>query len=291
MGFSIKELETLSGVKAHTIRIWEQRYNFLKPSRTSTNIRSYSNEELRTLLTVALLNKHGYKISRIDTMMPEQRNREVLSLSADEAQNEHLVNQMIGCMIELDVRQFEAILNETVQRVGIEVTITSIIFSFLEKIGILWQTGRINPAHEHIVSNMIRQKLVAAIEALPVPESERPLLLLLLPEDEHHELGLLFVYYLVKRRGIASLYLGANVPLKDAKYVVSLKQPEHTYIHLSTTSAKPIFQKYLQGLSAASPSCKIIVSGQIVEGLKKNTHPSVVLLQSLSHVITYISTL
>src|SRR5688572_19289611 len=148
MAFSIKELESLSGIKAHTIRIWEQRYNFIKPSRTATNIRTYSNEELKTILTVALLNKHGYKISRIDTMLPEQRSKEVLGLNTEEAQNEHQVNELIGCMIDLNIRQFETLLNECIQRIGIEATIKTIIFSFLEKIGILWQTGRINPAHE-----------------------------------------------------------------------------------------------------------------------------------------------
>src|SRR6476620_4867781 len=116
MGFTIKELETLSGIKAHTIRIWEQRYHFLKPSRTATNIRTYSNEELKTILTVALLNKHGYKISRIDTMAPEQRDKEALSLSTEDAQSEHLVNELIGCMIDLDIRRFEDLLNNCIQR-------------------------------------------------------------------------------------------------------------------------------------------------------------------------------
>src|SRR5688572_30624144 len=147
MGFTIKELEALSGIKAHTIRIWEHRYHFLKPSRTATNIRTYSNEELKTILTVALLNKHGYKISRIDTMLPELRNKEVLNLSSEEAQNEYLVNALISAMIDLDIRRFENILNDYIQHAGVEVTIKTIIFSFLEKIGILWQTGRINPAH------------------------------------------------------------------------------------------------------------------------------------------------
>jgi DNA-binding transcriptional MerR regulator/methylmalonyl-CoA mutase cobalamin-binding subunit len=291
MGFTIKELETLSGIKAHTIRIWEQRYNFLRPSRTATNIRTYSNEELKTILTVALLNKHGYKISRIDTMPPEQRDKEVLSLSAEEAQNEYLVNELISCMIDLNIRQFETLLNECIQRVGIEATIKSIIFSFLEKIGILWQTGRINPAHEHIVSNIIRQKLVAAIEGLPFPQQEKPLLLLLLPEDEHHELGLLFVYYLLKQKGLSVIYLGANVPLKDAQYVAQLKHPDHIYIHLTSTPSKVSFQKFLQGLSNANPRSKVVLSGYIAESLKKGTNEQLLLLQSLTEVTAYISSL
>ena len=289
MGFTIKELETLSGIKAHTIRIWEQRYNFLKPSRTATNIRTYSNEELKTILTVALLNKHGYKISKIDTMAPEQRYQEVLSLSTEEAQNEHIVNELIGCMIDLDIRRFESLLNECIQRVGIETSIKTIIFSFLEKIGILWQTGRINPAHEHIVSNIIRQKLVAAIEAIPFPQQDKPLFLLLLPEDEHHELGLLFVYYLLKQKSLPVIYLGANVPLKDAQYVIRLKLPEYIYIHLTVTPSKASFQKFLQGVASANPAGKVVLSGQMVESVKKDANGQLLPLQTLSQVITYIT--
>jgi len=112
MSFTIKELEALSGIKAHTIRIWEQRYHFLKPSRTETNIRRYSNEELKTLLTVALLNKYGYKISKIDSMTHEERKKAVLDLSPEEAYNERLVNKMIGYMIDMRNIEFEKILND-----------------------------------------------------------------------------------------------------------------------------------------------------------------------------------
>src|SRR5919205_667492 len=155
MSFTIKELKSLSGIKAHTIRIWEQRYNFLKPSRTVTNIRTYSSEELKTLLTVALLNKYGYKISHIDEMSVQQRNTEALQLQQAEAQNELVVNQLVTCMIELDIHQFELILSECIQKSGLHHTIHTIVFYFLEKIGILWQTDHINPAHEHLVSNII----------------------------------------------------------------------------------------------------------------------------------------
>jgi DNA-binding transcriptional MerR regulator/methylmalonyl-CoA mutase cobalamin-binding subunit len=291
MGFTIKELETLSGIKAHTIRIWEQRYNFLKPSRTATNIRTYSNDELKTLLTVALLNKHGYKISKIDTMLPEHRHAEVLNLPIQEAQDELLVNELINCMIDLDSTKFEIILNECIQKVGIEAAIRTIVFTFLEKIGILWQTGRINPAHEHIVSNIIRQKLVAAIESLPMAKVERPLILLLLPEDEHHELGLLFVSYLLKQRGIPVIYLGANVPLKDAQYVIKLKTPQFIYIHLSSSLPKASFQKFLHGLLSAGQNSKLVLSGHVIDGLRKNNNHQITLLQTLSQVLTYISTI
>ena len=287
MGFTIKELETLSGIKSHTIRIWEQRYRFLKPERTATNIRTYSNEELKTLLTVALLNKYGYKISRIDAMAPEQRQQEVLHLPTGQAYDEALVNSLIGTMIDMDIRGFEALLNRQVADRGINDTITSIVFHFLQKIGILWQTGRINPAHEHLVSNIIRQKLVAAIEELPLATNEQPLFLLLLPEDEHHELGLLYVFYLLRSKGLPVLYLGASVPLKDAQYVIQLKAPAYIYLHLTTSPSKAALKKYLQGLCEAE-HCTVLISGNVAETITPSS-PSLMPLRSLGDVVSYIA--
>src|SRR4051812_39166547 len=155
MSFTIKELEALSGIKAHTIRIWEQRYHLLNPTRTESNIRRYSNEELKTLLTVALLNKYGYKISKIDAMSVEERNKAASGLSLEEAYNERLVNKMLGYMIDLKNVEFEKLLKDHIAQQGIEETITKIIFYFLEKVGILWHTNHILPVQEHLVSNII----------------------------------------------------------------------------------------------------------------------------------------
>ncbi|RYZ49485.1 MAG: MerR family transcriptional regulator, partial [Chitinophagaceae bacterium] len=190
MSFTIKELESLSGIKAHTIRIWEQRYQFLKPARTTTNIRRYNNEELKTLLTVALLNKYGYKISRIDEMPQEQRIQAALELEQPIARQEYVINSLIGCMVDLKNIEFEKILNQQFAKNGVEETVTGVIFSFLERVGILWQTSRLRPVQEHITSCIIRQKIIHAIEGLPFPSQESPLFVLFLPEGEHHELGL-----------------------------------------------------------------------------------------------------
>lgn len=291
MGFTIKELETLSGIKAHTIRIWEQRYNFLKPSRTTTNIRTYNNDELKTLLTIALLNKYGYKISRIDTMSSEQRSKEVLQLQNTDARNEFLVNELVGCMIDLDIAGFESILNEFIQANGIERTVTSLVFLFLEKVGILWQTDRINPAHEHIVSNIVRQKIIHAIELLPLVSEQDNLFVLFLPEDEFHELGLLFVYYLLRKKNIPVIYLGANVPLKDAQYVFQAKQPSHAYVHLVGMPYRFNFQKFITVLGQKFPDTSVLISGEITTHYKKPLPANVSFLQSLSEVLSYINRL
>ena len=287
MSFTIKELEALSGIKAHTIRIWEQRYGFLKPSRTNTNIRTYSNDELKTILMVALLNKHGYKISRISGMAPAQRRQEVLALNTDEAINAQLVNDLISCMIDLDAAGFETILNQYLQQHDVFTLHTSLIFPFLDRTGLLWQASRINPAHEHLATAIIRQKIISAIDKLPLPTTEQPLFLMLLPEDEHHELGLLLVYYLLKQKGLPVIYLGASVPLKDAAYVCNIKSPRFLYLHLTTLPPRLGLQKYLMALSEAT-GVQIITSGAAVSANKKALPPSVKVITSFTDLNNFL---
>lgn len=288
MSFTIKELEALSGIKAHTIRIWEQRYGFIKPSRTTTNIRTYSNEELKTILMVALLNKHGYKISRINSMEPTQRRQEVLALNTAEAVTEQLVNELISYMVDLDAAGFETILNNYLQTHDVFSMHTRLVFPFLDKTGLLWQASRINPAHEHLATAIIRQKLIAAIDQLPLPANNNPLFLLVLPEDEHHELGLLLVYYLLKQKGFPVLYLGASVPLKDVAYVCNLKTPPYLYLHLTTLPPRLGLQKYLAALTEATPA-QIVVSGAAFAGYKKQLPPTVKLISSFDELQQFLT--
>lgn len=291
MAFTIKELSLLSGIKAHTIRIWEQRYNFLKPYRTATNIRSYNNEELKTLLSVALLNKYGYKISHIDEMQPEQRSRAILSLTQTEAREEHLVNELVSCMIDLKPIAFEEIINQYTADFGIVKTIQALIFQFLEKVGILWQTSRINPAQEHLTSNIIRQKIISAIDALTQVKTKENLHLLFLPEDEHHELGLLFVFYLLKKAQVPVIYLGANVPLADVHYVVKVKQPSTLYLHFTSFPRKLQFEKFVHQLGAKAGDAKVLISGNPVAAYQRQLPNNTHFLKSFSEVFSYISLL
>lgn len=291
MSFTIKELESLSGIKAHTIRIWEQRYRFLKPSRTSTNIRRYNNEELKTLLTVALLNKYGYKISRIDEMPPDQRNEAALQLQEPDARNEYTINELIACMVDLKNIAFEKLLNEQISKDGIEQAITGTIFSFLERVGILWQTAQLRPVQEHIVSAIIRQKIVSALEGLALAEKKSPLFVLFLPEDEHHEIGLLFVYYLLRKHGHSAVYLGADVPLKDIEYILDVKKPDFLYLHLTSVLNLPKFSRLLQHLQKAANGTKLILSGYMAQLYRKQPDENLLLLQSLQAVQSYIQAL
>lgn len=289
--FTIKDLENLSGIKAHTIRIWEQRYNFLNPSRTDTNIRYYSNEELITLLNIALLNKYGYKISHIDKMQPIEMKERILSLTQSEAQLERIVNELIECMVDLRIEDFESVLDFQISSKGIEKTITQIIFPFLERIGILWVTSRVNPAQEHLVTNIIRQKLIVGIEKTVPTLKADATALLFLPEGEHHELGILFMYYLLKTRGVKVLYLGANVPMRDVVYVADLKVPTFLYTHLTSVASNFNFEKFLGKVGATMSNYSVVVSGLLTQNYKKTIPTNVNLKRSLPEVMDYLGKL
>lgn len=289
--FTIKDLENLTGIKAHTIRIWEQRYGFLNPQRTETNIRYYSNTELKTVLNIALLNKYGYKISHIDRMSPGEMKEKILSLTQAQAQQERVVNDLIQSMVDLRIEDFETIIDNYILAKGIERAITQIIFPFLEKIGILWVTNHINPAQEHLVTNIIRQKLISGIETVHTHVSINKNCVLFLPEGEHHELGLLFMYFLMKTRGIKVFYLGANVPLKDVEYVVNLKKPDFIYSHLTSVANNFNFEKFLINAHHRMPDLPILVSGQLTQNYKKRVPSNISFKQSLSEVMEYIASL
>ena len=287
--FTIKDLENLSGIKAHTIRIWEQRYSFIKPERTGTNIRYYSNEELKKFLNVALLNKYGYKISHIDKMNEGEMKEKILSLSQMEAQQERIVNDLIQSMVDIDIEKVEIILDKFIAARGIERAITQIIFPFLEKIGILWLTNHINPAQEHFVTNIIRQKLIVGIDSVITPVKVNKSVLLFLPEGEYHELGLLFMYYLLKNRGVTTYYLGSNVPLKDVEYVAKLKNPDYLYSHLTTVGQNFNFDKFIVNVTQKFGGIPVIISGQLTNIYQKKIHAPLNFKRSFAEVMDFVS--
>ena len=289
--FTIRDLENLSGIKAHTIRIWEQRYTFLKPHRTNTNIRYYSNDELKTVLNIALLNKYGFKISHIEKMQATEIRDKILSLGDARAIQERIVNDLVQEMVDMEFERFEKIIANYILAKGIERTVIQIIFPFLEKIGILWLTGHVSPAQEHLVTNIIRQKLIVGIESTISPVRLDKTCLLFLPEGEHHELGLLFMYYLLKSRGARIIYLGANVPVKDAQYVIKSKKPDMVFVHLTATAANFNFDKFLQNIHLYFENTRTIISGQLTQQYKKNPPASVEFKKSLTEVMELLSSI
>ncbi len=289
--FTIKDLENLSGIKAHTIRIWEQRYSFLKPQRTQTNIRYYSNDELKTVLDIALLNKYGYKISHIDKMSAHEVREKIVSLSHAQAQQERLINDLLQCMVDLNIDKFEDILDSFIASKGIDKAISYLIFPFLDKLGILWLTNHVNPAQEHLVTNIIRQKLVVGIESVVSHVIIDKTVILFLPEGEHHELGLLYMYYLLKSRGVRVLYLGASVPIRDLEFVSRLKKPDYLYTHLTCIAGNFNMERFLVQTQQRLPGLPLIISGQLAHSQLKRIPPEVNFKHSLSEMLEFVTSL
>lgn len=289
--FSIKDLENLSGIKAHTIRIWEQRYSFLKPQRSKTNIRYYGNEELKTVLNIALLNKYGFKISHINKMTPGEVREKIISLSYAEAHQERFINELLQYMVDLDVESFEETINIYIRSKGMDKAVNQLIFPFLEKIGLLWVVNHMNIAQEHLVTNIIRQKLIVAIEGLAVYTQTDKTILLYLPEGEHHEIGLLYLYYLLKSRSLQVLYLGADVPVKDLEFVAHLKKPQYILTHLTSIPGRFSLEKYLQQIQQRIPEIPLVISGKIAQTYFKKIPPFVSLKKSMDEVTHFINNL
>lgn len=289
--FTIRDLENLSGIKAHTIRIWEQRYSFLKPKRTETNIRHYTADELKIILNIALLNKYGYKISHIDKMDENEMHQKILALTTPEAVQDRVIHELIQCMVDLDTDGLEAAIDKFVFAKGIDKTITQIIFPFLERIGILWMTSHINPAQEHVVSNIVRQKLIAGIESTVTQHRVNKLIMLYLPEGEHHEIGLLYMHYLLKVRGVKTLYLGADLPFKDLEFVVKFKKPNYVYTHLTTRPRYFNVDKYLTRFNTQMPGVHLVISGELARSHNGKEYPNILFKTSLSGVMDFIGIL
>lgn len=259
--YSIKELEKLSGIKAHTIRIWEKRHHIVSPQRTNTNIRLYSDDDLKRIINVAALNNQGVKISQIARMTPEEISRKISELSNLKSANEIYIDQLVVTMVDMDEVNFNEIISRLSDRYGFERTITEIVYPFLEKIGVLWQAGTVNPAQEHFISNLIRQQLIMACASLPVPSISGRKAILFLPEGEFHEFGLLFFNYIARRKGIYTYYLGQSVPFADLKAVYEIHKPHYIITAFVSTPAAGQVKDYIEQMATAFADATIIASG------------------------------
>jgi MerR family transcriptional regulator, light-induced transcriptional regulator len=261
--YTIKELEHLSGIKAHTIRIWEQRYNVLCPQRTDTNIRYYSDTDLKTLLNISLLNEQGYKISKIVKMSPDQLKLTVQQLAEQETSTvSHHINSMVTAMVDMDEERFDKSFSTVTLQLGFHETMMQVVYPFLHKIGILWQTNNITPAHEHFVSNLVRQKLIVAIDGQLVKRKEgTPSYLLYLPEGELHEIALLYMNYLIRANHQQVIYLGQNLPFEDLKRTYDLLKPEIICTVLTIIPEREYVQEYINRLAGTFPAAQIYLYG------------------------------
>jgi DNA-binding transcriptional MerR regulator len=286
--YSIKDLEHLSGIKAHTIRIWEKRYQLLDPDRSDTNIRYYSDEDVRRILNVAMLVKNGYKISNVASFDNAKLQVEVLRQNKNLLDPDKNIDQLLLNTVNLDTFGFEQLLNKIIQENGFTKTIQSVIFPFFERIGLLWQAGSIFVAHEHFISNLIRNRLIIEAAKFDNHLSEKTILFFL-REDELHELGLLYFNFLAAENGFKCVYLGQSLPFSDLTSL--LRSTEFNFVCTSFIHAieKPELEQYLANLSMVFNKNRILIAGRQIAIHKPKLPSNVVVIKNNSDFIRRIT--
>ena len=266
--YSIKDIEKMSGIKAHTIRIWERRYGMVIPKRTETNIRYYSDEDLRELLNISILNKNGMKISNIAELDKDEIEKRVVSLLDSSQKFDHVIDAMLLSMLEIDELALDIAFNKAWKEYGFEKLIEDIIFPLLERIGLLWQASAITPAHERFFTNILRQHFIVAIEKeVPLKISSSNKIIFFLPEGELHEFGLLFYSYIARVKGYEVVYLGASIPLQDLKEMQRVTQANAFFSAHVTAIDKQELEGMFQYFREVFPNLPFYITGLQVREL------------------------
>jgi DNA-binding transcriptional MerR regulator len=285
--FTIKDIENLSAIKAHTWRIWEQRYNIALPQRKDSNHRFYDSDNLKQILRISYLYHSGIKISRIAKLSAEEMNAIALrGLSREEA-HEYYIKELLECSFDFDEERFERIFQDFVEQIGIEEAIVKVIYPYQQKIGVLWLTNHVIPSQEHFTSNIIRQKILVALDQLAEVESNNSTeIALFTPKDEQHEIPLLFIFYLLKKGGNKVIYFGKNISTSVVKQYAATKPFTHLMFHLVTNFTDKNPDEYLEELSEVFPDKQIIMSGTQVQYVDKKP-ANVRLLQSMNDILVF----
>lgn len=259
--YSIRDLEKLTGIKAHTIRIWEQRYGLITPARTETNIRYYTDENLRHLFNIALLNRHGIKISKLAQMSPEDIASKGAAIAQDNPNPNAQIDSLTLAMIDLNELAFEKVLMDYEDANGFERAMLELVYPFLDKLRLLWLTNSISPAHEKFVGQIIRRKLMCAVDRA-LPKVETPLFLLYSSESETQELTLLFIQYLLRSRGMRVTYLGANIAIADLREACQVLHPDFVFTILQEPLPRQPIQTYVDSVVQSIGESELLLTGQ-----------------------------
>ena len=262
--FSISDIEGLIGIKAHTLRAWESRFNLVPPKRTATNIRYYDEQDLKMLLNIVTLNENGYKISKIASMNPQQINTLVTQLKTNWNNDAVQVLNLSEATLKYDEEAFTKILGSCIKEMGLVKAMDTVLFPFMKRVGMLWQTSTLDPSHEIFAANLIRDQLIIAIDKVKKPTKPDPKrFLLFLPEAETHETGLLFARYLLKRCGHQVLYLGQDIPYGDINKVIKAYEPDYAFIVLTSLNlgkdVNKIINKVMENLKVP-----LLVAGSLI---------------------------
>ena len=246
--FSIKNLETFSGIKAHTLRIWEKRYNLLEPERTETNIRRYSLDNLRKLLNVTLLYNHGFKISKISCLSLEEISDSVSNIALKENSEQIAINALKLAMINFDCELFNKTYDEFISHRKFEFIFMDVFMPLMKELGILWQTGAISSTHEHFITNLIKQKIHVQTERVQLSikkNTDHPVFVLFLPENEIHELGILYLNYLTLSKGFRTILLGQSIQISSLENLYTYKKSFNFVTYLTVEPNKKEIMPYL----------------------------------------------
>jgi DNA-binding transcriptional MerR regulator len=270
--FSIKNLENLSGIKAHTLRIWEKRYNLLEPERTDTNIRRYSLDSLKRLLNVTLLYNHGFKISKIASLNEEEIPELVRSIALKSNSEQVAINAFKLSMINFDYDLFDTNYNEILQHHDFQYVFLNVFMPLMRELGILWQTGAISPSHEHFITNLIKQKIHLQTELLQRKKPKRgehPLFVIFLPENEIHELGVLYLNYLILNSGFRTIFLGQSLQTTSLETLYSYNTKFYFVTYLTVEPNKdeimPFISQFHENLLKDRDSKLLIFGPQQIE--------------------------
>ena len=268
--FSIRDMENLSGIKAHTIRIWEKRYNLFSPERTDTNIRTYNLESLQKLLNVTLLYNNGYKISKIAKLGEEKIPSLVNEIIAQKSEKSHALNSLKLAMLNFDQSLFLKTYNNLMEDKSFTQIFNEVFIPLLNELGLLWQTNTISPAHEHFISNLIKQKIYIHTEKLQMeaPTNKDEVYVLFLPENEIHELGLLYINYQLALQGYKTIYLGQTMPIESLedllKYYSNIRFVSYFTVSPTKDEIENYFERFQEVLTK-SPGSKLFVLGHQIQ--------------------------
>jgi len=247
--FSIKDLENISGIKAHTIRIWEKRHGILSPTRTDTNIRRYSLISLQKLLNITLLYNHGFKISKIASLEKDEIQIMVREIALKSNSEQVAINALKLSMVNFDTSLFDATYEEILLQNDFEFVFTNVFMPLMSELGILWQTNAISPSHEHFVTNLIKQKIHIQTEFLQkdfIAKENSMLFVLFLPEDEIHDLGILFLNYFILKNGFRTIFLGQSLQTESLETLINYTTDICFVTYLTVEPNKDIINHYIE---------------------------------------------
>jgi DNA-binding transcriptional MerR regulator len=282
--FTIKDIENLSGIKAHTLRIWEKRYRIITPKRKESKRRFYDNEDLKHLLRIAHLYNNGYKISAIANMKAE----EFVTCKKNEVFAE---DDSIKLLLEATIDMDELLLNETLEKsinsLGLEGCMVKVVYPYFEKIGMLWMNNEAMPAQERFASNIILKKIIREIDKLDLSSDDnKPTVLLFTPPEEHHEIPLLLMHYLLKKSSFHVYYLGTNITFDELDTFMKINKADILYFHVITNLTHDLIDNYVKQLCERFAEQEIVMSGKLTPLVSVKSE-NLKLLNSLADMIAF----